>query len=88
MPAPTPPPASSQDPSSRARRMRRYLIRMVLLVAVLHAAAVALYFVLDIPTAAPRLRMIFVVAWTVATLVLVSAFLRRIRLVRRGYDVE
>ncbi len=84
MPARTPP----STPSSKATRMRGYLLRMVLLVAALHAVAIALYHALDIQHAEPRLRMVFVVAWTVATLVLVSAFLRRIRLLRRGYEVK
>ena len=79
---------SSDAPPSKAARMRGHLLRMVLLVAALHAAGVALYYLLGIEAASSRLRGAFVVAWTVATLVLVSSYLRRIRLVRRGYEVK
>ena len=78
----------STTPPYKAARMRGYLLRMVLLVVALDAAAIALYHVLDVPSQSPRLRGAFVVVWTVATLLLVSFYLRRIRLVRRGYDVK
>lgn len=81
-------PSSPDAPPSKAARMRGYLLRMVLLVVALDAVAIALYHLLDIPAAGPRVRGAFVVAWTVVTLVLVSSYLRRIRLVRRGYEVK
>jgi len=68
--------------------MRGYLLRMVLLVVALDAVAIALYYALGIEEASSRVRGAFVVGWTVATLLLVSFFLRRIRLLRRGYDVK
>lgn len=68
--------------------MRGYLLRMIVLVVALDAVAVALYYALDIRSASSTVSSIFVVAWTVLTLLVVSTYLRRIRLLRRGYDVK
>lgn len=87
MPRPSSPPTPT-DPATRAARMRGYLLRMIALVVALDAVAIALFYGLDIRNASSTVRSTFVVVWTVLTLVLVSSYLRRIRLVRRGYDVR
>jgi hypothetical protein len=61
---------------------------MVLFTALLHGAAIAVYHVADIPGASRTVRGAFTVAWVAATFVVVSVYLRRIRLARRGMAVR
>ena len=68
--------------------MRSLLLRMVLFIVALHAVAIAIWYGLDVEGRGGRVRSAYVVVWTVATVLLASYFLRRIRLIRRGYDVK
>lgn len=68
--------------------IRGHLVRMVLWILVLHAVAVALHYAVGVATAPRALRSTFMVAWLTATVVVVSIYLRRIRLARRGYQLR
>ena len=71
-----------------AAELRRLLLRLVLFTALLHGAAIALHYAFDIASASSTVRNAFTVAWVAATFVVVSIYLRRIRLVRRGMTVR
>lgn len=74
---------TSTDPRAAQRAtLRRAVFHLVLGVAVVHAVALAVYYLGDIPGAASRTRTIFMVTWTVATAATVSVLLRRVRLAR------
>jgi len=76
------------SPSPAAAELRRLLLRMVLFTALLHGAAIAIHYAADIPARSSTVRGAFTVVWVAATFVLVSIYLRRIRLVRRGLTVR
>lgn len=69
---------------SRAAVMRGLLLRMVLWVLAIDAAAIATYYAAGLERADARTRFLFTLAWSVATIVVVLTALRRIRLARRG----
>ncbi|HEY0971510.1 MAG TPA: hypothetical protein VGE02_11140 [Gemmatimonadales bacterium] len=77
--------ATARPPASPLRGL---VIRLVLSVVTLDAVAIALFYALGMTTADQRTRGVFVVAWTVATLLVCSYYLRRIRLHRRGWRVR
>ena len=56
---------------------------MVMLIAAVDAAAIGIYFLADLRAAQPGVRTAFTVAWTVATMIIVLTYLRRIRMARR-----
>ena len=64
--------------------MRGLLLRMVLWVVAIDAAAIAIYYLAGLERAEARTRAIFTLAWSVATIVVVLTALRRIRLARKG----
>ena len=70
--------------ASGAAEMRRLLLRMVVAVVLLHAAAIAVFLVADMESAGRSARTTFVVVWAVLTFAVVMPFLRRIRLARRS----
>ena len=76
------------SPGSAAPLLRRLLLHMMLWVVALHATAIGIYHLADLRTAAPTIRGAFTVLWVAATFVLVSVYLRRIRLARRGFAVK
>ena len=55
---------------------------MVASVIALHAVAIAVYYLADIPSAAPGVRTAFTAAWMGATVLIVGFSLRRIRQAR------
>jgi hypothetical protein len=63
---------------------RKELGRLVLSVAAVYALALAAYFAFGIATASPRVRMVFSVGWSLATLGAVAVPLRRIRALRNA----
>lgn len=69
------PPTSSRPPSP----LRRHLLRMVVLVLLVHAVAIAIYYAADVGSASRQVRTIFTAGWTLATLAVVLPLLRRIR---------
>jgi hypothetical protein len=73
----------SADPRAAQRAtLRRAVLDLVIGVVLLDAVAIGAYYLTGIAHAAPRTRTIFVVAWSVATAVLVAFLLRRVRLAR------
>ena len=80
----THPPASRPGRSPVATQLRRLLLRMVVAVVVLDAVAIGIFYLVDIRSGPPKMRVVFVGLWLAATFVLVSYFMRRIRVVRRG----
>lgn len=61
---------------------RRLLLRLLVAVAALHAGAIALYYTLDIPRAAPPWQRSFAWTWLGLTCVVVVIGLRRLRQTR------
>jgi hypothetical protein len=76
------------SPSPVAAELRRLLLRLVLGTAVVHAVAIAVYYAADMGTRSSTVRGVYTVAWVAATFVVVSVYLRRIRLARRGLAVR
>jgi uncharacterized membrane protein len=62
---------------------RRVMQLFMVAVAVLHATAIALYYGLNIPRAAPSTQRMFAWAWIVLTAALVIAGLQRLKWARR-----
>ncbi|HEX5831171.1 MAG TPA: hypothetical protein VFY16_09330 [Gemmatimonadaceae bacterium] len=69
------PSASSRPPSP----LRRHLLRMVVLVLLVHAVAITIYYLAEVGSASRQVRTVFTGAWTLATLAVVLPLLRRIR---------
>jgi hypothetical protein len=65
-----------------ATRGRRLLLRMVLLVLALDAAAIAIYSLAGLEHATSGTRTAFTVGWTLLTLAIVAPSLRAIRRAR------
>lgn len=79
---PAPPPSPSPSP------LRGLVLRLVLSIVALDALAIGAFYALGVGDGDPRVRFGFVAVWIVATLVVCSYFLRRIRLYRRGWTVK
>ena len=62
----------------------RHLLVMLAAVIALDAAAIAVYYLADIPSATAGVRNAFTAAWTIATVIIVGIGLRRIRRARFG----
>ena len=70
-------------PSSDLRRqLQRELMWLVLLILVVDAAAIGLYYLLGMEERARTPRLIFTIAWLASTLVVVVPRLQRIRALR------
>ena len=61
---------------------RKLLLTMVALVAALDAVAIGLYYMLGIAQRPNQLQMGFVVVWVLATLAIVTVYMKRIRQLR------
>ncbi|MEO8562931.1 MAG: hypothetical protein ABI601_12690 [bacterium] len=73
----------SADPRAAQRTsLRRAVLHLVLGVVVLDAVAMAGWYLGGVAHASSRVRMIFVVIWTLATAVTVALLLGRVRRVR------
>lgn len=82
-------PASDETTTGPARRsrapvLRGHLVRMVVWVLAIDAVAIAAYYAAHLSRANERVRTIFTLAWSLATIAVVLVSLRRIRLARRG----
>jgi hypothetical protein len=62
--------------------LRAAVLRLALSVTVLHAIAITIYYVADIPLRPPSIRYPFFGAWIVLTLIVVLQGLYRIRAAR------
>ena len=75
-------------PTPAAAELRRLLLRLVVGVAAVHGVFIAAFYLADVPSRSATVRGAFTVVWVVATFVVVSRYLRRIRLIRRGLTVR
>lgn len=78
------PTGTAPGAASNVAEMRRLLMRMMVAVVLLHAAAIAVFLLADMESAGRSARTTYVAVWAVATFAVVMPFLRRIRMARRG----
>ena len=64
--------------------MKKYLVRLVIVVVALDVAVIAIYYALHISDRPERTQETFVAVWVVVTLLLVSTLMKKIRQARRG----
>lgn len=62
--------------------MRRATLQLVVAVVVLDVIALAIYQFADVAHVAPRIRLYFITAWTVASALVAVTFLKRVRKAR------
>jgi drug/metabolite transporter (DMT)-like permease len=73
----------SADPRAAQRAsLRRAVLHLVIGVVALDAIAMAIYYLAGIAHTPSRTQTIFVIAWSVATALVVAVLLRRVRAVR------
>jgi hypothetical protein len=58
---------------------RREVLRLVVAVVLVDAAAIVVFFLAGLPEATPRARIVFAVVWTLVTLIVVLGGLARVR---------
>lgn len=71
------------QPSPVTRELKRYLLTLVVGVAVLDAVAIGLYYGLQIASRPEKTQEEFIAVWVVLTLLVVTTMMRRIRQARR-----
>jgi CDP-diglyceride synthetase len=71
------------QPSPVTRELKRYLLTLVVGVAVLDAVAIGLYYGLHIAMRPEKTQEEFIAVWVVLTLLVVTTMMRRIRQARR-----
>jgi hypothetical protein len=69
--------------ADRRRAMRRHLVVMLVLVAVVDAVAIAAWFLAGLRGRSAAVQLLFAIAWTVATLGVVVVSMRKIREAQR-----
>jgi FtsH-binding integral membrane protein len=67
----------------RRREMRRHLVVMLVLVAVVDAVAIAAWFLAGLRGRSGGVQVLFTIVWTVATLAVVVVSMRKIREAQR-----
>lgn len=67
----------------RRREIRRHLVVMLVLVAVVDAVAIAAWFLVGLRGRSGGVQVLFTVVWTVATLAVVVVSMRKIREAQR-----
>ncbi|HXE57893.1 MAG TPA: hypothetical protein VNK43_07825 [Gemmatimonadales bacterium] len=65
-----------------ASLLRRRVLELVLLVLLVHAAAIAIYYLAGLERTPPATRVGFTFVWTAVTLAVVLRGLRRVRMAR------
>jgi hypothetical protein len=76
-------PVTPVDPRAPQRAaLRRAVLNLVAGVIVLDAVAMSIFYFADIAHGPERVRWFFVIAWSIATAVVVMVLLRRVRKVR------
>ena len=79
------PALQSTDPRAVKRAaLRRAALQLVLGVMAVHAVALAIYYLADIPATSARTQTWFTTVWTMCTAAAVALLLRRVRVIRRG----
>ena len=73
-----------QDEQKAAKRaaMKRATLRLIIGVALLDVAAMAVWYLAGVSQMEPKIRLYFTVVWTVATAVVVSFLLKKVRQAR------
>ena len=64
--------------------MKKYLLRLVIAVALLDSVVIGLYYALRIGERPERTQQTFVAVWVVVTLFIVTTLMKKIRQARRG----
>ncbi len=76
-------PVTPVDPRAPQRAaLRRAVLNLVIAVVVLDAIAMAIFYLTGIVHGPERTRWLFVIAWSIATAIVVAVLLRRVRAVR------
>jgi len=70
--------------ASGRQLMKKYLLRLVIAVALLDSASIGLYYALRIGERPERTQQTFVAVWVVVTLFIVTTLMKKIRQARRG----
>lgn len=76
-------PRLSGQPSPVTRELKRYLLTLVVGVAVLDSLAIGLYYGLRIADRPEKTQEEFIAVWVVLTLIVVTTMMKRIRQARR-----
>ena len=71
-------------PGPVTREVKKYLIQLVVGVAVLDAIMIGLYYGLSLPLRPERTQQTFVAVWVVLTLIVVTTLMKKIRQARRS----
>ena len=69
-------------PGPVTREVKKYLIQLVVGVAVLDAIMIGLYYGLSLPLRPERTQQTFVAVWVVLTLIVVTTLMKKIRQAR------
>lgn len=64
--------------------MKKYLLRLVVAVVVLDSVVIGVYYALHIADRPVRAQQTFIAVWVVATLLIVTTLMKKIRQARRG----
>jgi hypothetical protein len=76
-------PRPSAQPSPVTRELKGYLLKLIVGVVVLDAAAIGLYYGLHIAERPVTTQEEFIAVWVVLTLIVVTTMMKRIRQARR-----
>ena len=71
-------------PQPVTKELKRLLLTMIVLVAVLDAIIIGVYHLFHIADRPIKTQETFVAVWVVITLVVVTTIMKKIRVVRRG----
>jgi hypothetical protein len=74
------PPVDPRAPQREA--LRRAVLNLVIGVVVLDAIAMSIFYLTGIVHGPERIRWLFIIAWSIATAIMVAVLLRKVRAVR------
>jgi len=72
-------------PPPTPREQKKTLLTLVVMVAVLHSIAIAVYHFYHIPDRPLKTQQLFVGVWVMATLLVIAPMMRKIRQARRRF---
>ena len=70
-------------PGPATREVKKYLIQLVVAVAVLDAIMIGLYYGMSVRLKPERTQQTFVAVWVVVTLIVVTTLMKKIRQARK-----
>jgi ABC-type amino acid transport system permease subunit len=82
---PSPLDSRAVPPVPTPREQKKNLLTLVVLVAVVHGVAIAVYHFAHIPDRPVRTQQLFVGVWVMVTLIVITPMMRRIRRGRRHF---